>query len=100
VLRDAKIPVHAFGKGWDTHDDRAEYARTLVSAAALLHVFPDQRRVHGIDFAGRPVIRPGLSSQEMIRRCRDALRNPPSIATTSANFICASLIRELVAAIS
>jgi hypothetical protein len=97
-LIDAKIPVRAFGKYWNTIDDRSCYARELAASVALLHVFPDQRRVHAIDFAARPAIRPGRSAQEVIRRCRDALANPQPVATSSSNNICAAMIRELIAA--
>ena len=54
------------------------FARELAPSVALLHVFPNQRRVHSIDFASRPVIRPGRSAPEMLRRCRDAISNPPA----------------------
>jgi hypothetical protein len=96
VLTDSRIPVRAFGNHWNTIEDRAHFAHALAPSVALLHVFPDQKRVHAIDFAARPVIRPGYSAAEMIRRCREALRNPQPAAKSSSNFISASLIRELI----
>lgn len=95
-LQHAKIPVRAFGKNWNTIADRSQFARELAPSAALLHVFPDQRRVHAIDFASRPCIRPGRSPQEMIRRCREALANPQTVASSAANVICAAMIRQLI----
>ena len=77
--------------------DRREDAR-LTAAAALLHVWPDQRRVHAIDFAGRAAIRPGPSAAEMLRRCHAALDHPPHTASSSSSLICAALIRELTSA--
>lgn len=101
VLTDAKIPVRTFGRNWDSDviEDRSRFARELASSVGLLHVFPNQRLAHAIDFASRPAIRPGQSVPEMIRRCRDALAKPQAPTTSTGNVICASMIRELIAAI-
>ncbi|CAN5498275.1 hypothetical protein BH09PLA1_BH09PLA1_21420 [soil metagenome] len=95
-LKDAEIPIRAFGNNWDCNPSRSELSRALAPAAALLHAWPDQRRMHAIDFAGRGCVRPGRSSQEMVRRCREALHRPPAIATATGPVICASMIRELM----
>jgi hypothetical protein len=101
TLNEANIPVRVLGQNWemDAIHDRSQFARELASSVALLHPFPNQRRVHAIDFASRTVIRPGRSGAEMIRRCREALSNPQTVATSSGDLICAPLIRELIASI-
>jgi len=101
TLDEAKIPVRVFGKNWDSDaiEDRSRFARELSGSTALLHVFPNQQRVHAIDFASRPAIRPGRSAAEMIRRCRDAISNPQSVTSSTDNVICASIIRELITSI-
>ncbi|MBC8109071.1 MAG: hypothetical protein H7Z14_20970 [Anaerolineae bacterium] len=101
TLSDAKLPFRMFGKNWDSDamEDRSTFARELAPSVALLHVFPNQHRIHAMDFASRAVIRPGQSSQEMIRRCRDAIACPPAPATSVFDVICASIIRSLIASI-
>jgi hypothetical protein len=100
LLHDANVRYQVFGKNWHSDSDRTpgELAREWAPAAALLHVWPDQQRVHAIDFAARPAIRPGHSAQEMIRRCRDAISHPPKPASPAKNMICAPVIRSLIAA--
>jgi hypothetical protein len=91
-LRRADVPIREF-------DSRpGELSQQLASAAALLHVWPNQRRVHAIDFAGRPALRPGLGAREMLRRCRAALTNAQPSPHPSENLICARVIRELISA--
>jgi hypothetical protein len=89
LLRAANIPIREF----DSLEDAA-----LTAAVALLHVWPDQRRVHAIDFAARPAIRPGLGAAELIRRCRAALADPQAPASSSSNLISAAMVRELICA--
>jgi hypothetical protein len=107
ALIEAGVPVRIAGKGWGDIErfaqhaagpiaTREDLAAAIARSSLLLHVWPD-RRVHAIDFAGRPVLRAARTRDRFLRDAREALRSPVSQKEGSFSIISPTFLRQLLA---
>jgi hypothetical protein len=108
LLVTANLPLAIYGHDWDGSDTfsrsvigpvrtRDAFRQALDGSKVLLHVWPERRAAHPIDFAGRSVVRPAETPQRFLRDIRDALSARLAPTKTCAPLFSPEFIRNLLA---
>jgi hypothetical protein len=102
LLIGERVPLKIFGCGWEMLEEFGESAdgpirsreqlnRAIDSAIALIHVWP-KTGAHPIEAMGKPVIRPGLHREALIRDAKLAIKGKLGLAKVSPNRMSGSTI--------